>query len=423
MRSANAAWLLGCRVGADLLSFALFLIVSRRFGPEGLGAYAYGFAIAGVIYAATTSGIEEYGVREFARRVGDAQPDAAAQRSRLISNLVGTQACVAAAALAALAAYLALTQPSGATLTIVVALSVYQIGSAFAGTLFAPAMAAQQMMEPAVIELLCRVAAFAAAGALILIGNAPLYAALSVFAPAGALMAALAARSARVRGVRLRPRASREVLREGVRELWPFALVNLGNQLFTRIGVIVLSLQASAAAAGVYATGLKLVETLCLPIVFMGVAAYPQLSQAYVGEGRFADVARRVLVWGLALTLAAAIAMYAIVPSLVTPMLGPRFEGAQPVVAAMAALLAVQGVEVVLGRLLLAANQHRARAAALAVGAALCIAATIAATPVFGVYGALSAAVGAYLFVNMLYALRLRDPLRRGDLTAPPLHS
>lgn len=86
---SNAIWLLGCRVLADLLNFALFLVVSRRFGPEGMGVYAYGFAIASFVYAAITLGIDEYGIREYTRRPPH-------ERGRLMSDLLGAQVCIAA---------------------------------------------------------------------------------------------------------------------------------------------------------------------------------------------------------------------------------------------------------------------------------------------------------------------------------------
>jgi O-antigen/teichoic acid export membrane protein len=416
---ANAAWLVGCRIGADLMSFALFLVVSRRFGPDGLGVYAYGFAIAGVIYALTTSGIEEYGIREYARRVHDRTAEAAASRSELMSDLVGAQCCIAVAALGLLAVYLLLTQPSTATLMVVLSLSLYQIGSAFSGTLFIPAMAAQRMVEPALAEFLCRAAAFTVAGGLILGGAAELHVALTAFACAGAAMAAVAARSAYRRGVRLRARASVATLGKSLRELWPFALVNTFNQLFTRIGVIALALLVSEAAAGVYATGLKLVETVLMPIAYMCVAAYPRLSQAYARDSDFANVSRGVLSVGIALTAVAACGLYVVAPPLLVPVFGGGFKGAEPLIAAMAGLAAVQGVELVLGRLLLAGNRHIVRAAALCAGAVACVVITVAVTPRYGAYGALSVAVSAYVLVCALYALNLRDVLRR-VVVAPP---
>lgn len=415
MGGANAVWLLGCRVGADLLSFALFLIVSRRFGPEGLGAYAYGFAIAGIVYAFTTSGIEEYGIREYARRLQSDGGDVAA-RSRLMSDVLGAQLCLAALVLAALAIYLLLTRPSSDALAIVLTMCTYQVGSAFAGTLFVPAMAEQRMHEPALTELLCRAGAFVAVGAAILIVEQPLADAVLGFAFAGPMMALIGARSTMSRGLQLRPRVTRAAMREGARTLWSFASVNALNQLFTRIGVIALTLQVSSAAAGVYATGLKLVETMLLPIVFMGVAAYPRLSQAYASNADFDMRARRLLLLGLALALPASFALFFVVPHLLVPVLGERFDGAQPVIAAMAALLFVQAGEAMFGRVLLSANRHVERAAALGIGSALCVATTLLATPRFGAAGALSVAVSAYLLVNVLYALNVRRALRPARL-------
>ena len=64
----NAGWLAGSRLSGDVLNFFLFVVLSRRFGPAGVGAYAYAFSIAGFGYAAASLGLEDYGVREMARR-------------------------------------------------------------------------------------------------------------------------------------------------------------------------------------------------------------------------------------------------------------------------------------------------------------------------------------------------------------------
>src|SRR5690606_27859731 len=136
-------------VGADLLNFLLFLVVSRRFGPEGMGEYGYGFALAGLVYYAATLGIDEYGVREYA-----VQP--AQQRRQLISNLLGAQVCIAIVVLAVLVGYLAITRPTPYMLAIISSMTIYQLGAAFSATLFVPAMAEQHMLPPAFINLLGR---------------------------------------------------------------------------------------------------------------------------------------------------------------------------------------------------------------------------------------------------------------------------
>jgi hypothetical protein len=174
----NASWLLVGRVGADLLNFVLFLIVSRQFGPHGMGIYAYGFAIAGFVYSATTLGIDEYGIREYTRRAVD-------RRAGLLADLLGSQTCIAAVAVIALAAYLFATAPTPEVLTIVLALTAYQLCSAFASTLFVPAMAEQRMLWPALVILLCRALGLAIAAPLILIAHAPLHHATLAVAVSG----------------------------------------------------------------------------------------------------------------------------------------------------------------------------------------------------------------------------------------------
>ena len=406
----NASWLLVGRVGADLLNFVLFLIVSRQFGPHGMGIYAYGFAIAGFIYSATTLGIDEYGIREYTRRPAD-------RRSALLADLLGSQTCIAAVAVVALAGYLFATSPTAEVLTIILALTAYQLCSAFASTLFVPAMAEQRMAWPALVTLLCRGLGLAIAAPLILIANAPLHLATLAVAISGVLTTLLAAVSAREHGATLWPHVSLQALRQNVRTLWSFAATDMMSQVFTRIGVIALTLLVSERAAGVYAAGLKLVEMACLPLLFLGRAAYPGLSRAFREPREFGRMSRQALAWGFVIAALSAIALAVATPSLLVPMLGAGFAGTEPVMTAMAALMFVQGIEIVLGRLLLSANLNVARAAWTSIGACACVALTLATTRTHGIEAAIASVVLSYLLVDALSAATLQGVLRRRPLT------
>jgi O-antigen/teichoic acid export membrane protein len=402
----NAFALLACRVGADLLNFLLFLVVSRRFGPEGMGEYGYGFALAGLVYYAATLGIDEYGVREYALRPP-------ARRPALIADLLGAQVCIAIAVIAVLVLYLFITQPTPQQLTIIVSMTVYQLGAAFSATLFVPSMAEQQMMPPALINLLGRGSAFVITGLLILIGDFSLHAAAVAFAGGGLFMLVLALRSAASFHARLRPNLSVQVVRDGARTLWSFAAVGLLGQLLNRIGVIALSLQVGEAAAGIYTTGLKLVEVACLPLVFIGVAAYPRLCQAFADPNEFQKWTRQAVFIGVLLAALLALAMYLAVPPLLVPVLGVRFAGAEAVIAVMGVIVLAQGIEIVLGRLMLAANLSVARAVRITIGTIACVLLTVMLTPVFGIRATIAALVVSYLLVDVLYFGSLFGSLRR----------
>lgn len=407
----NAVALLACRVGADLLNFCLFLVVSRRFGPEGMGAYGYAFALAGLVYYAATLGIDEYGVREYVRLPPERRP-------ALISNLLGAQVCIAVVAIAVLIGYLLITMPTPHMLAIVVSMTVYQLGAAFSATLFVPAMAEQHMMPPAFINLLGRGSAFVITGVLIWLFDWPLHTAAAAFAAGGLLMLALALRSAASFKAHLQPNLSRQVVSEGARTLWSFAAVGLLGQLLNRIGVIALSLQVGQTAAGIYTTGLKLVEVACLPLVFIGVAAYPRLCQAFLNVPGFQQLSRQVVLIGLLLAALLALAMYLAVPPLLVPVLGARFAGDEAVIAVMALVVFAQGVEIVLGRLMLAANLNVDRAVRITLGAIVCVLMTVMLTETFGIGGTIAALVVSYLMVDLLYFSNLFGSLRR-KLYAP----
>lgn len=402
----NAVALLACRIGADLLNFLLFLVVSRRFGPEGMGQYGYGFALAGLVYYAATLGIDEYGVREYTRR-------APTRRAQLIADLLGTQLCIAIVVIAMLSVYLLITLPTPQMLFIIIAMTLYQLGAAFSATLFVPAMAEQQMMPPALINLLGRGSAFVVTGLLILLFDFSLYAASAAFAGGGVLMALLAFRSAAKFKVALLPNLSAHVVREGARTLWSFAAVGVLGQLLNRIGVIALSLQVGETAAGIYTTGLKLVEVACLPLVFIGVAAYPRLCQAYAQAKGFRKLAGQAVLVGILLAAVLAVVMYFAVPPLLVPVLGKRFAGSEAIIAAMAAIVLAQGVEIVLGRLMLAANLNVPRALRITIGTVVCVLLTVTLTPAFGIGATIVALVASYLVVDVMYAGNLFGSLRR----------
>jgi O-antigen/teichoic acid export membrane protein len=63
----NAFWLSLCRISTDILSFVLFAVISRAFGPSGTGEYSYAFAIATLVALTSTAGFEDYGIRQYAR--------------------------------------------------------------------------------------------------------------------------------------------------------------------------------------------------------------------------------------------------------------------------------------------------------------------------------------------------------------------
>src|ERR1700687_3670100 len=80
----NAFWLSFCRIAAYAVSFILFAVISRTFGPGGAGEYSYAFAVANLVALTATAGFEDYGIRQYARA---AEHD----RAQLWQDILSTQ--------------------------------------------------------------------------------------------------------------------------------------------------------------------------------------------------------------------------------------------------------------------------------------------------------------------------------------------
>lgn len=407
----NAVWLTTCRLTGDVLNLLLFVLISRQFGPAGVGAYSYGFAVATFAYVVGCLGIEEYGLRQYARLE-------AARRPRFLGELLGTQLLMVLCAVIGLTAYLALTGPSRSTLILVGALGVYQITAATVATLFIPAMAAQRMLWPALAELAARAVAFAVAGYAIEVAHAPLALAVLGFPLSALIWLTVAIRSNRRFAPHVRVVISRQGTRRIAAILWSFALLEIFAQLFARVGVISLSLGVGDAAAGLFATGLRLIEVALMPLSFLGVAAYPRLSLLFATDTPLFQRSAGDLMW-LMLLGGGAVAwgLYYVAPPLLVPILGERFAGAEPVIQSMAVFALVQAIEVCLGRILLCADRQAANAAFVAGGAALSVVLNVILVPRFGVNGAIIAGAAAYAVIDILCIAALRKPLGPGALS------
>ncbi|MFQ5690522.1 MAG: oligosaccharide flippase family protein [Gemmatimonadota bacterium] len=411
----NAGWLTSANLVGDILGFVLFIVLSRNFGPSGIGEYAYGVAIAGLAHVAVMFGLEDYGVREVARST-------ASEARQLIGGLIGAQLVLLAGVAGLLVAFVALTRPSPAVASIIFIMAIYQLSFAVARTLFIPAYAGERMVAPALSELGCR--ALGIVVALILVGgsHATLVDALVAYPVAGLLMVGLALRS--VLGFTGMPaiRVSGPDVMRVLRIAWPFAAAELLMILYARADVVMLALMAGERATGIYASSLKFLEVMSMPLSFLGFAAYPVLSRTHEWDpGRLAVVAGRLLKSTMVVGGLVGWALFFVVPAVLIPLLGESFATSVPLLRAMAVLALLAGVEVAAARVLLAARLQ-ARFLALqflsVLGNIILNALLI---PRFGVWGALAASIAALLAAAVLYLEALRRVIDLAALLRPAL--
>jgi O-antigen/teichoic acid export membrane protein len=191
--------------------------------------------------------------------------------------------------------------------------------------------------------------------------------------------------------------------------MWSFASVDLMGHLLARASVIALALLVNEEAAGLYATGVKLIEAACLPLLFLSTAAYPGLCKAHrLHRIEFVAVTRRLLWFNVFAAGAIAASMYWLVPQLLVPVFGERYAGTELIIASMALIAFGQAVELMPGRILFAANQHISRAVLVAGAALLGVALNVVFILRWGLSGAIAATSITYVVLWLLYQQALR---------------
>ncbi len=399
---ANAGWLTFGRLAGDVLGFLLFVVVSRTFGPEGTGLYAYGFAISGFVYVVATLGLEDFGVREFARRAAGDRPD-------LLDRLLTAQLALLTVPVVALLAFLWLSHTSIEISTIIILFSLYQIGLALSRTLFVPAFANQAMAGPAMTELVCRMTGVLLSLSFILVFKFSLVWALSAFPIAGALLVIAASRSPRHHlGQRLG--LSAHDLPAIVRAAWPFAVAELVFQFYARADVILVLWIVGGAAAGIYASAFKFVEVGLVPLFFLGLAAYPGLSRLAGRDDELAAVYNHLLRNSLFVGGLVGWGLVFVVPNAVGPILGDRFLGVGPLVRIMSVLPVLMAIEIASSRVLLATHKPVQRVIRQAWATAINVGLNVLLIPRFGSIAAAYTAIVGLLVADGLYLQATQSP-------------
>jgi O-antigen/teichoic acid export membrane protein len=130
----NAFWLSLCRISTDILSFVLFAVISRTFGPSGTGEYSYAFAIATLVALTSTAGFEDYGIRQYARADDH-------DRAQLWQDIFSTQCVQLVLGLSALILLLLAGVLHASSWIVILELSIYVTGWSLSRTFYVPAMA------------------------------------------------------------------------------------------------------------------------------------------------------------------------------------------------------------------------------------------------------------------------------------------
>jgi O-antigen/teichoic acid export membrane protein len=305
---------------------------------------------------------------------------------------------------ASIIAFLLLINVSTQKALTVLLLSGHQIAFALARTSFAPALAEQRMRGPAVAELLCRAGIVSFSIALVAGLGTSLAITLVPFMIGGLLLLAIAFVSATRYLGSLRIRTTWNEALSTVRAAWPFGASLFVFSLRWYGVILVIAFVLGDHATGLFSSSLKLLQVGVMPLAFLGLAAYPQLSHLFeLKDPGIVQAFDRLLRLTLALGALITWGLFFVVPLIVVPLLGAKFTPAISIVQAMAVLAVLSGLAILLIRQLMAMHLQAQYLKIYFSAFVFNLLLTIVLLPIMGMMGAVVAWIITACVSNALY--------------------
>jgi O-antigen/teichoic acid export membrane protein len=381
-----------------LVGFALILAIANGFGVGWQGKFSILLAFLNVFQVLASLGLPRLITREVAR-----QPEESNRYfwAGLLGQGMG--AVVMALVMVAVVAVMPYPADTRAMLTLaIVALPVFTVYSVAAALL----RAREQMHYLVYAEGLSAVAQIALAVLVLLRWQSVM--ALALIRVGGLVMAAglvvIAARRLDLWGKPwLDGRFAGHLLR---RSASFFGMAGL-DALLQRMDVLILSVVAGEAAAGLYDAAFQLIKVIMTLVMAFTDALYPVLSRLFVqARARFSLAVGKALHYGLVVLLPTAAGMSVLAPQLIDLLYRrPEYAVAAPVLAVAAWAMVAYFLQMVLTRTLLAGNRARGALAATMLMIAVGAPAIAAGSRWFGAAGA-AAGLGVMYGVGSLLAWR-----------------
>jgi O-antigen/teichoic acid export membrane protein len=398
-------------VVGQVATLVFVVVCARAFGTGVLGWYSIGMAVGAITTVLVGLGTHTRLLTVLAQR-----PE---ESDRRIGGTLPYQLLLSfvLAGLVVLALALFVDDPIGRW--IVAALSIYHLLIALSALLLIPFRARQIMWPSALTGAMQRVAVAAVTLALIGLGAAavPVFGA---FPATAAIVAAVSfAAASRFLNARLGRKMNalpeqRALYSEGM----PFLGVAVLDVVYSRLGLLLLTVIVGAESAGIYTAAERLLIVVSIfRVLFLG-ALFPAVAHfAATDRNRALELANRSMRLILVLTIPAAGLLAIFHREIIALMFGDAFAESAPVLLLLTPLLIIRGINGLWANQATAIGLQRAVVAGRALMVTVFV---VAGAGLVAVAGPIGLAF-ALMLAECVYALALRAPLVAHAFLAPSL--
>jgi O-antigen/teichoic acid export membrane protein len=411
---SNLGSLVAGQLLGDVFLFALFILISQRFGQDGLGTYSFAIALTNIFAGVATFGLHPYTVKELNR---SASPGA------LFGSIISTRLILCSIAFLGIWLTAFLLQLDSALLEIVLMIGVYQLLLTLIEGMLAVYVVQQKMMRPA-LALLGLKGGIAIVAAILIFYGASLRTVLLVFPIVSLLCGMITFRVTASVFADFRLATSKSEIMRIVQDSLPFAIVAVARRITTRVDVILLTVLIGVAASGIYNAAYRVVFLMLMAPNFAGWVVMTIVASRDA-ETSDRDVLTEIYSWSLLIGLPISAGLCVIAPEIVALLFGSEFlQSAEPLrVLSWLVVMACIAFSLIA---FLSARDKQKIVMRCQIGAAIvAVSANLILIPLYGVLGAAIGAIfaeGAFILALILLAAKSDGfPLKMSTLAASVL--
>lgn len=393
------------RTLGDVLTFLLFVVLSRIYGEEGTGQYSIAMALTGFFAVGVDFGLYSFAIREM-NLPENRSPEG---RRRLLGQVFGLRLILGVGAIIVLALLLPHLSVTGSTSTIILWIGIYQVFYLLFDIFMTPFVAEEQMTVASGFELGLRgVIALAAVG--LALQGADLETVVAVFPVATLAIGVIGLGVALHRFGRPTPAELFGSIRQTMQSSKDFALYVFLRQLASRADIILLGFFLGAISAGVYNAAYRIVFMFIFLPYFAGISLLPQATRLFESEDpSFGPLLSQSVNAILILAVPLAAGLWTIAPELIALFYGSeQFHDSVWILRWLSGLVFLAFLKLILGTFLTASQRQPERVRGQWIAAIVNVVGNLILIPTIGLIGAAITTLVAEAGAVIYYWYRLR---------------
>lgn len=386
----------GLGLAANTLLIAVTVpLMTRHLGVVDFGRFVIASSVVSMVAGVTEFGLSGVGTREYALA-------GAAQRRRLLSNLVGLRTLLTVVGLTV--AYL-LMMVAGYPTVVLSGVVIVGVGLILLNVQQTFALVLTASLSWGLFTFFDLVNTLVIAGGTVLLVLVGAHLHSFFYISAISSLAALLATMLLLRGrIVMRPAVDLRYWLQMLRESLPYAVATTVGILYFRVALIVVSLGSSAHQTGYYSTAFKVVEVLGGAAFLMAGSVFPIFARASRDDHeRLRYSTERVTDTALIVGTYLALSLLLSAPLVIQLLAGAAFKPAVPVLRVQGLTLVATFLVATWGFGLLSLREHRRLLQANAVALVVAIGLSLILVPSFGAQGAAAATVATEFTLTGLY--------------------